>query len=336
MPRPAATASRRTASRRRPARAAPPTPPPSAAQRADALAAAHRAATGRWWGGPGSTVAVVKGVELRAALVTRERPHWHLLTAGLARAGVELSLRVARGKDEAAAPPWAVSLLRGLAERTLGGEVAPDALQCLTPAGGLGPEGATDLAALAFTVDPELHTLQTPFDTVPVLQAVPVTADEARVMREWSPPGLVEVLARVSPLLVTELERPSLLQSPRARQFIEQRVAREGSSLATLTAETSRATREGDVVTWRLSQEAVEPLTSLLKGRIGHLRGFTVRAGAATVEVVSADAPAVDLSPRSLTLRLSQPAARQLRATLRATPGTYTVEQLPKFALTVV
>jgi hypothetical protein len=263
-----------------------------------------------------------------------EPAHWHFLTEGLAGRGFELSLRVARRKDEAHAPTWATALLVSLAARAEEGW-APDPLQCLELADGIGA-GDSELTALAFAADPRLPALPGASRPTRVLAVVPVTTDEARVVREWSPVGLVELLARASPLLVTALDRPSLLSSPRARQLIEQRVEREGSSLATMTARRSQVRREGDRVTWTLSSEAVDPLVSLLKGRTGHRRPFSVVSGAGTVHVVNADTPRVEARAKELTLGVSLVAARQLRAQLKARPGTYAVELLPNFAVAVV
>lgn len=309
---------------------------PTEAQRRQALQAAHDAAAIKLWGTPAPVVSRVGAVALQAGPVARGRPHWLFLTRGLAPTGAELALRVLRHKDELVPPAWAVALLEGLTARTLSRDLRVDVDQCVQLAEGVAPGSGTELVALACTPDPELPTLATAHEQVPVRLVVPVTADEARVMREWSPVGLVEVLARVDPLLLTDLERPSLLASPRARALIEQRVEREGSSLSSMTAAKSQVVRAGDTVTWTLSADAVDSVVSLLKGRTGHLRPFSVVSGATRVTVLSADAPRVEVKAKELTLGVSQVAARQLRAQLRARPGTYSVEVLPNFAVAVV
>lgn len=338
MPRPTKRPARPA---RRPARPASPKGkvaprPPTEAQRRQALQAAHEAAAVKLWGATPAVVSRVGAVELFAGPVGRGRPHWLFLSRGLAPTGAELALRVLRHKDEAAPPAWAVTLLETLTERTLAGTLRADEHQCVQLAEGIAPGRDTELVALACAPDPELPALATAHEQVPVRLVVPVTADEARVVREWSPVGLVEVLARVDPLLVTDLERPSLLASPRARALIEQRVEREGSSLSSMTAAKSQVLRAGDQVTWTLSADAVDSVVSLLKGRTGHRRPFSVVSGPTRVTVLSADAPRVEVKAKELTLGVSQVAARQLRAQLRARPGTYSVEVLPNFAVAVV
>lgn len=278
----------------------------------------------------------VEGVSICGSLVPRGRPHWHLLTDGLAPRGYELSLRVQKEKEDLATPPWALALITTLITRASEGQLAADTNQVMLLGQGVAPGTDSELFGVVFTADPEVGALVTAHQSVPVLLAVPVTRDEARAVREWSPTGLVEVLSRVDPLLITLLDRPSLLQSPRARILIEQRMEKEGSSLSTMTAATSQASKSGEVVTWRLSVDAVDTLCSLLKGRIAHQRPFRVVSGASRVEVVNGDPAAAEFKKRQLTLRLTLVAARQLRSLLRSKPGRYTFDQLPNFALTVV
>lgn len=276
-------------------------------------------------------------VAIHCGVVTRGRPHWHLLTEGLAlEQRYELSLRVQREKDELAAPAWAVQLLSTLVTRARAHQLTADTNQVMVLAQGVAPGTDSELFGVVFTADPEAPALATAHRSVRVLLAVPVTRDEASAVREWSPTGLVEVLAKVDPLLITLLDRPSLLQSPRARILIEQRMEKEGSSLSTMTASTSQATKSGDLVTWKLSVDGVETLCSLLKGRIAHQRPFSVVSGASRVEVVNGDPAVAEFSKRQLTLHLTLVAARQLRSLLRSKPGTYTFDQLQNFALTVV
>lgn len=310
--------------------------PPTEAQRKAALTLAHEALRTRLWGNQGAILTTIEDVMVRGSLVGRGRPHWHLLTEGLGPKGYELSLRVQKEKDEVAAPAWAIALLATLISRAHAGQLSADTHQVMVLAQGVAPGTDSELFGVVFTGDPEAPSLTTPHDTVPVLVAVPVTRDEARAVREWSPPALVEVLAKVDPLLITLLDRPSLLQSPRARLLIEQRMEKEGSSLSTMTASTSQASKSGELVTWKLSVDGVETLCSLLKGRIGHQRPFSVVAGAHRVEVVNGDPPVADFLKKQLTLRLTLVAARQLRSLLKPRPGSYTFDQLPNFALVVV
>ena len=313
-----------------------PPPPPSEEERRVALTERHAALRHHLWPTSGSIVSTVDEVTIHCGSVTRGRPHWHLLTEGLGQRGYELSVRVQREKEEFAPPAWAVNLLSTLIARAKAGQLSADTNQVMVLAQGVAPGTDSELFGVVFTADPEAPGLVTAHDHLPILLAVPVTRDEARAVREWSPPALVEVLGKVDPLLITLLDRPSLLQSPRARILIEQRMEKEGSSLSTMTASTSQASKTGEVVTWRLSVDGVDTLCSLLKGRIAHQRPFSVVSGASRVEVVNGDPALVELSKRALTMKLTLVAARQVRSLLKSKPGNYTFEQLPNFVLTVV
>ncbi len=314
------------------------TPPPKVteAQKRAALASGAETLRQRLWGAEGQPLTTVDGVTIASASIARRQPHWHLLTFGLGLiSGFELSLRVQKAKDELAAPAWAVTLLTTLIARARAGTLTADTNQVLQLSDGVAPGTDSEHFALLFTPDPEGGAIVSPYETVPVLLAVPITRDEAKAVREWSPSALIEVLAKLDPLLLSDLDRPSLIQSPRARLLIDQRIQKEGSSLSTMTAETSHASKTGDQVTWTLSSDAVDTLVSLLKGRIGHLRPFTVLSGATRVEVASAQSPGIDFEKKQLTVRLSLVAARQLRSILRAKPGSYTFDLLPNFTLVV-
>ena len=122
---------------------------------------------------------------------------------------------------------------------------------------------------------------------------------------------------------MAHLERPSLLSSPRARLAIEQRVAREGSSLSHMRARVSSLSRAKGAATWKLSADGVETFIALLKGRTAHQRAFTVRGTGAPLEVRPGDCAAVEPADEGAVLKLSQVASRQLRSVLKASRARY-------------
>jgi hypothetical protein len=291
------------------------------------------AAIAQRWGGR-VTSSSLGGVTVKTAEVTLGRPLWHLLSRGLLTSGFELSLKVPRAKEETAAPAWAAVVLERLIARSKEQPLAEGQVFLL-------PEplktawAETELAGFAIGVDPELGRLTTAHDTLPVLVAVGVTRDEEKLTREWSPHGLLEVMSKVDPALLTDLERASLLTSPRARQAIEQRVEREGSSMGMLLARVSVASG-AERVTWTLDVDAAETVLSLLKGRIGHQRGFVVRSEGFEVELTPSNQPGVTVENGRASLRLTQTTARQIRAVLKPRPGTYVLEAFPALTLEVV
>jgi hypothetical protein len=228
-----------------------------------------------------------------------------------------------------------VAVLQRQVQRMRSADAAPaDAAWCLEEPEPMAPR--SELHALTLGEDAAFPAIDAGHGRAAVWQLVPLTRDEARLVREWRPSGLVELLRAVDPLLIVDPERASLLQSPRARLAIEQRVAREGSSLGALTAKVSSLTRTKGEATWRLSAEAVDGVLALLKGRTAHQRSFLVRGPGRGVEVRPGDVPAVEFGDGPPVLKLSQAASRQLRAQLRARPGRYGIDALPGFAIEVV
>jgi hypothetical protein len=276
-------------------------------------------------------------VSVLQATVARPQPAWVLLSSGLAPQGLELVLRVARGKEELAPPPWIEASFRELVTAALGPAAPPPtAEQVVIPTLPMAPGSGSDLGSFAFTPDPTLTPHLPPGLAVKPLLAVGLTRDEERLVREWSPQGLLEVLSRADPALLTDPDRASMLQSPRARTAIEQRVAREGSSLSAMRAARSELQASGTKLLWRLSADAVDTVVSLVKGRTGHQRPFSIHAPGLELAVLPADHASLVLDGSRATLTLSQAAARLLRATLRAVPGRYVIDAVPGLTIEVV
>jgi hypothetical protein len=278
----------------------------------------------------------VGDVAVAVAARRGQRPHWVYITTGLWARGVELCLKVPQLPEEPTPPAWASDTFR-----TLVGIAASPEGPSLTDAQvltlGMPFAPGSEMTSVAFVDESTLGAVVTPYDSVKPLLAVGLTRDEERIVREWSPKALLEVLAQADPLLATDLERSSLLLSPRARTHIEQRVEREGSSMSVMWANRSSLAVQPGGSTWSLSADAVETFVSLLKGRVGHHRGFAVHsAGSATVDVQPADRPSLVAAGGSNRIELSQPAARQLRAVLRPKEGRYTIDSLPELTIEVV
>lgn len=314
--------------------ASPPAPKVSPTERRALILAALEAAQATHWGAGVVTTSTVGGVELRVTARSGAKPFWWLRTHGLSSvAGVELAMRVPQAKDE----PQVPALFLPVIERLIGlaRERQLHVGQIVRWPKPFGESTETDLEAFAITLDPSFGELRTAHDFVPVLLAVGLTGDEARLVREWSPQGLLEVLSKVDPSLSTTLDRGSLLASPRARQAIEQRVEREGSSMGVLQAAVSELSGK-DRIVWKLDADAADAIMSLLKGRIGHQRPFVVKSDASDLEVTPGDLPAITVEGEKATLKLTQTVARAVRSTLKARPGTYTWDALPALTVEVV
>jgi hypothetical protein len=147
----------------------------------------------------------------------RAPDHWHIVTYGLSELyekvsdelewsgwGFELTMRVRPLAQEP--PPWPFNLLERLAQETQrnGTIFAPGhRLDSRAPIDG----AESPFTALAFTLDPQLQTMDTPNGRLDFLQVVGITATELAEMQISSTDDVLGRFAMSDPLLVTDPAR---------------------------------------------------------------------------------------------------------------------------------
>ncbi|GAA3763534.1 hypothetical protein GCM10022225_56810 [Plantactinospora mayteni] len=158
------------------------------------------------------------------------RPHWHLVSFGMSELyekvtddpeesgwGIEFSIRLARRPSDEAPPKWAAVLLQQLARYVLAERpFAPGhTIHCAPGTFNDGPDqeadSPTELAALAFAVDPQLGVLDTPHGRVTFLQVVALTEPEYGAARGGNAAAVLERVERDVPLHIVDRGRPSVL-----------------------------------------------------------------------------------------------------------------------------
>jgi hypothetical protein len=166
--------------------------------------------------------------------------HWHLLTYGLSPDwGFELSFRLPRAEDDDP-PAWAVNLLANLGAYVISSGHPFAAGHHIDLRGPMRLGDDTHITAAAIATDPGLGTTSTPVGPVEFLQVVGLSADELELCRAWRTDAVIDLLKASDPLLITHLDRPSLLDDPSVRELAEAGVAAEGSSLNHLQVGTLR------------------------------------------------------------------------------------------------
>lgn len=151
----------------------------------------------------------VQGISAYAA-----EGHWHLVTYGLTELyekksddldrsgwGYELTIRVAAGSREP--PPWAFELLERVARQTQRNATvfAPGhRIDAGSPIDG----AESPCTGLAFALDPQLGTIDTPHGRVDFLQLVAITSQELAEMKATTTAHVLARLAVGNPLLVTD------------------------------------------------------------------------------------------------------------------------------------
>lgn len=158
------------------------------------------------------------------------RPYWHLVSFGMSELyakvtddpgasgwGFEFSLRVARRPAEAGPPPWSVVLLQQLARYVVAerpfapGHTIHVARGTFDDWSSRDTGTPTELAALAFAVDPQLGVRDTPHGRVTFLQVVALTETEYAAARGGNAAAVLERVERHVPLHVVDRDRSSVL-----------------------------------------------------------------------------------------------------------------------------
>jgi hypothetical protein len=177
-------------------------------------------------------------------------PHWHLVTYGfselyekeeeeevesaLSGYGFELTFRPTRPADEERPPNWVLSFLQNLGRYVFSSGNAFGAGHHMDLNGPIARDRETPIRAIAFAHDPEMPAIDTPNGSVEFLQVVGLTRAEYLRTQAWNTEGLLQVMASSIPLLVTDLDRRSVLEDSTTREILEARTQEEGSSTSTL------------------------------------------------------------------------------------------------------
>jgi suppressor of fused-like protein len=234
-------------------------------------------------------------------------PHWHYVSYGLTQLypdesepsdysdwGFELTFRLARDPAGTEPPLWPVSLLQNLARyvftsnnwfegghhMNINGPIAADR-----------PD--TAIRAIAFVEDAELGSIDTVYGRVQFLQVVGLTLDEYEAVQLWNTLAFLEVLAPALPLLVTDVERGSLLADPAVAARVQAGVESEGSSTNMLMVDGASWEMEGGAAVVKLGALQAPFIARILQARLPFDRDFLVTAGDAAIRFRPAETLAV-------------------------------------------
>lgn len=168
-------------------------------------------------------------------------PHWHIISYGMSELyepveddgsqpglsgwGFEFTFRPLRDPAEAEPPEWALNFIDNLA-RYVWSTRRPFAPGHIVDAKGpIAQDRRTSLHAAAFTLDPELRTIDTPNGRVTFLQIVGITREELTAFQSRGPETIARLLdafSRRLALLTTDLTRGPLLDDPEVTRLLEQ------------------------------------------------------------------------------------------------------------------
>lgn len=217
--------------------------------------------------------------------VASPRPHWHYVTYGFSELfakesddaevsgfGFELTFRLAlpAGAGADTAPPtWPLNLLQNLARYVFDTGNAFAQGHHLNANGPIAVDHPTRLRHLVFMHDPQLPPRMTPHGALAFLQVIGLTDPEMDAVTRWNTEAVLRALAPAMPWWITELERGDALDDPRLAAEVEAGSAREGSSTASLFAQTLEWSQEPEgCITLRLGAGVADSLLRLLPARL--------------------------------------------------------------------
>lgn len=163
--------------------------------------------------------------------------HWHFITYGMSELytkesnnpkisgfGIEFTFRLVRSAAEENPPTWVLNFLQNLARYVFKTGNVFDVGHRMATNGPIALEHETDIHAIAFIQDPQLGAIETPHGYLHFLQIVGITADELKIMQQWTTADLLAILSADNPLLVTDLARKSLLNEPGKAALIQNKI----------------------------------------------------------------------------------------------------------------
>lgn len=285
---------------------------------------------------------------------SREDPilHWHFVTYGLSELyrkesddpntsgyGFELTFRLARRADESTSPSWTLNFLQNLARYVFSTGNTFDPEHYLNLNGPISIGSDTMIRVITFDLDPELGEIDTPHGHLRFLQIVGITLDEERAIKGWNARGFLDLLKQENPLMVTDLQRSSLLNSTQTQRTILMRSEAEGSSTGTLyvtvalwKVSSGLLGRKRAVIT--IGARGVADLKLVLPRRISHNLGLAIVSRDSVIGFQPGE-PAWAVEENSLVVKLTPQLASELSNVLQAKAGMYRVPSLADVVIRV-
>lgn len=276
-------------------------------------------------------------------------PHWHFVTYGLTELhakesdddevsglGFELTLRVARQKDDREPPAWALNFLQNLGRYCFDSGNGFGVGHKMNLNGPIARGTRTAIGAICFALDPELGEMDTPHGHVQFLQIVGLTVDEWETITEWNPLGMLDILKERSPLWVTDLDRASVLSDAGLAAKIQERVAAEGSSQGSAFAGSATWSVRKGKAKLTIGAGHVMSLPRLLRGRTAHGRDFELVGKKGSLTFEPSEEAGWSGTSSNLAVRVSSALREQMMKAIVPKRGKLTFAALPDFVLDVV
>lgn len=280
-------------------------------------------------------------------------PHWHYITYGFSELygkesenkavsgwGFELTLRLKTEPDSVEPPVWVLNLLQNLARYVFKSGHIFESGHYMNANGPIALEIYTSIRSMAFVEDPELGAIDTPNGHLQFLQIVGITDDEELALKQWATLKALDVFRPHLPLLVTDLDRASLLVNSEVKQALENGAVADGSNTGALFIDQlswseDRSLFRQNFIQLTFGARQVAELKSLLPYRIPYQRPFQLIGQQCQIAITPSEANSYQADGNNLTLNLSTQSATDLAASLVPKEGLYEFPSFPQFRIQV-
>ncbi len=284
----------------------------------------------------------------------KQAPHWHYVTYGLTELyekespdeefsgyGFEFTMRIPRapGDDSEADLTdklvWVMSLMQNLARYVFETGNCFDVGHHIDLNSPILLESNSEIRAVLFAEDAELAPVDGPFGQFQFLQLFGITLDELRAVKQWNSRGMLELFRKTNPLLITDINRKSILNDASVRQAIEKGSEEEGSSTASLFVAEADWQTNGNACIFALGAFAVDDLRLILPARICHDRELFIRGKDLSFRFIPAEQNAWKVEDDTLEIALRKEDAKAFANMLQPKVGMYEFPGLSNFKLRI-
>ncbi len=280
-------------------------------------------------------------------------PHWHFITYGFTELfqkesedkevsgwGFELTTRLKTETDAEEPPVWTLNFLQNLARYVFStGNVFQNG-DYMSANGPIASETNTLIRSVAFTHDPELPPIETLNGRVEFLQIVGITDDEELAIKQWKTLKVLEIFKEHLPLLVTDLDRASLLENKAVLEKISAGASTEGSNTSHVFVdqlawvERKNFLREPEIdITF--GARLVKEIIGLLSHRLPFGKEFGLIGDEFEVTFLHGVENRYQIAGNSLRLEVTPDTLAEIQAVLKQQEGIYSLSTFSGVVLQV-
>lgn len=275
-------------------------------------------------------------------------PHFHYVTYGFSdlygegepgaeesNYGFELTFRLATRK-KSGAPKWPLNFLNNIARYVFQTGNTFDAGHHIDLNGPIALDEKTDIGYIGFALDPELGECDTPVGHLKFLQIVGLIQDEFELAKRWSTEKVLGHVGDKYPLLVTDLQRQSILNDSKLGDKMRAQAEVEGSRMSQLFVSVAEFEKRGSKVQVTLGAHGIPDLRAMLKGQVAGGGACALIGKEQVIAFETSKKDGWSAKKNVLTVTVSPKLLQQLLESLKPQRGEYTWPTLSNLVINVV